>query len=167
MPKLISREEALAQIRAERGGEPCLMCGIGARRIGAVHVLHEDDDFLVFLPRYVRRWGQICVMPHAHVRSFGEMTPLSFGAMSALGHRVAMTLERAQRPKRVYLASTGSSAGELVNSSEHMHLHAIPLYMPDDKPSDIFSWRAGVWVGSDEEWAELLAKYRAAWAEPT
>ena len=67
------------------------------------------------------------------------------------------------QPRRCYLASTGSSAGELTNSSRHLHIHVIPLYTPDDKPSDIFSWAQGVYVGDPAEWGELLGRYREAW----
>ena len=60
-------------------------------------------------------------------------------------------------------ASTGSSAGELTQTSVHLHIHAIPLYLPDDKPADIFSWTEGVYVAERDEWEELRAQYREAW----
>jgi hypothetical protein len=70
-----------------------------------------------------------------------------------------------QRPRRCYVASTGSSAGEeLTQTSRHVHVHVIPLYEPDDKPADIFSWSEGVYVGEPEEWEALAASYRAVWA---
>ena len=63
MPTLISRADALERIRAARGQAPCLMCAIVARNVGAVYALHEDEEQLVSLPVYVRRWGQILVTP--------------------------------------------------------------------------------------------------------
>jgi hypothetical protein len=39
----------------------------------------------------------------------------------------------------------------------------IPLYLPDDKPADIFSWSEGVYVAETEEWEALRADYIKAW----
>ena len=39
----------------------------------------------------------------------------------------------------------------------------VPLYEADDRPSDIFSWAEGVYVGAPEEWEALQSRYRAAW----
>ena len=163
VPTLISRAAALDRIRAERGEAPCLMCAIVERRAGAVWVLHEDAEHLVSLPAYVRRWGQILVTPKAHVTSFLEADPASWARSNALALHAARVAERVRRPRRIYLASTGSSAGELVNCSVHLHIHVIPLYDPDDKPTDIFSWQQGVYVGEPDEWEALRREYLAAW----
>ncbi len=163
MPRLISRGEALQQIRAE-GGEPaCLMCAIRDRKVGPVYAVFEDADMLVMLPRYVRRWGHVMVLPKKHVTSYTQAGPQLWGRASALAHQAARMLERVQQPKRCYLASTGSSAGELTQTSQHLHIHVIPLYRADDKPRDIFSWSEGVYVATPEEWQELLQTYREAW----
>ena len=37
-----------------------------ANYLGNVLRLKEDDEILVFLPRYVRRWGHVVVMPRTH-----------------------------------------------------------------------------------------------------
>ena len=66
-------------------------------------------------------------------------------------------VERVMRPRRCYVASTGSSAGEMTQTSRHLHVHVIPLYEADDRPSDVFSWAEGVYVGTPEEW-EALAR---------
>ena len=69
----LAREEVIRRIR-EEGGEPrCLMCAIAARGVGDLHVAFEDAEVLAFLPRYVRRWGEVCVMPKRHVTSFTEL----------------------------------------------------------------------------------------------
>jgi diadenosine tetraphosphate (Ap4A) HIT family hydrolase len=71
-------------------------------------------------------------------------------------------VERVQKPRRVYVASTGSSAGEITQSSEHLHVHVIPLYDVDDKPSSIFSWSEGVYVAEREEWEALRTSFADA-----
>jgi diadenosine tetraphosphate (Ap4A) HIT family hydrolase len=165
MPRLVSRDEALAAIARERGDAACLMCAICARAAGDVHAIHEDDRQLVVLPRYVRRWGQIMVIPKAHVTTFDAVDPDLWAETNMLTLRAARVVERVMAPRRCYLASTGSSAGELVQSSTHLHVHVIPLHEPDDKPADIFSWAGGVLVAEPEEWSALRDRYAAAWQE--
>jgi diadenosine tetraphosphate (Ap4A) HIT family hydrolase len=158
MPTLIPRQEALDRIRAEGGAPPCLMCAIRDGKVGDRHELHDRDGVFAFLPRYVRRWGQVTVMPHAHVTSYVDVDPALWAETSRVAFHFARAVERALKPRRVYLASTGSSAGkELVQTSEHLHIHVIPIYEPDDRPADIFSWREGVYVGTPDEWRGLRA----------
>ena len=167
MPTLIPRAEALARIRAE-GGEPaCLMCAIRDRKVGATHVVYEDDEQLVSLPRYVRRWGQITITPKLHVTSFAEVDDRVWARSNALALQAARIVEEVMKPRRCYVASTGSSAGELTQTSMHLHIHVIPLYVADDKPADIFSWSEGVYVADDAEWEELRARYVSVWARAT
>lgn len=162
MPALIPRAEALERIRKERGTVTCLMCGLVDRAVGPVHVLYEDPEHVVLLPRYVRKWGQITVIPKVHVTTFGEIAPDLWARTNALAFRAARTVERVRAPLRTLVASTGSCAGELLNSSEHLHIHVVPLHEREDRPADVFSWQAGVYVGEAEEWAELLTAYRAS-----
>jgi diadenosine tetraphosphate (Ap4A) HIT family hydrolase len=165
MPVLISRDEALARIRAEGNLPPCLMCAIRDRRVGEVYEIFEDDDILVMLPRYVRRWGQLMVMPKIHVTSFSNIDARLWTRSNQLAHRCARIAEVVQKPLRCYVASTGSSAGEITQSSEHLHIHIIPLYLPDDKPSAIFGWQEGIYVAERPEWEVLQGAYKAAWQQ--
>src|SRR5260221_4080375 len=124
MPTLISREDALARIHAEGGAPSCLMCAIRDGKVGDRHEVYDRDGVFAFLPRYVRRWGQVSVMPHTHVTKYGEVDPALWAETSRVAFHFARAIERALRPRRVYLASTGSSAGkELVQTSEHLHVH--------------------------------------------
>jgi diadenosine tetraphosphate (Ap4A) HIT family hydrolase len=163
MPQLISRQEALDRIRAEGGSPPCLMCAINARRVGAVYAIHEDQELIVMLPRYVRRWGQVLVTPKPHHTAFSDIEPALWARTCAAAHRAARLVELQLKPRRVYVASTGSSAGELTQSSMHLHIHVIPLYELDDKPADIFSWQDGIYVAEPDEWESLRDRLAAAW----
>jgi diadenosine tetraphosphate (Ap4A) HIT family hydrolase len=163
MPTLISREEALRRIVAEGGRPRCLMCAILERRVGEVHAIHEDDAVLVMLPRYVRRWGHAMVVPKVHVTTYDAVDPALWTRVSQYAHRTARMVERVARPLRCYMTSTGSTAGELVQTSQHLHIHVIPLHAPDDRPSDVFSWEGGVYVGEPDEWADLQRRYREVW----
>jgi diadenosine tetraphosphate (Ap4A) HIT family hydrolase len=164
MPRLITRAEALERIKSERGAASCLMCAIRDRAAGRTLVVHEEERQLVILPRYVRRWGQIMVMPKAHTTSFTDVDDSTWRATNALALHAARTAERVLSPRRCYVASTGSSAGEITQSSTHLHVHIIPLHDADDRPADVFSWADGVFIANEDEWDELLARIRAAWS---
>lgn len=163
MPTLISRDEALARIREDGGSPECLMCAIRDRRVGATHAVFEDEDVLVFLPRYVRRWGHLVVMPRAHVVTYTGVEPALWARINADALRAARMLERIREPLRIYITSTGSSAGELTQTSMHLHVHVIPLHDNHDRPADVFSWQTGVYVGEPGEWEALRAEYASAW----
>jgi len=167
MPTLITRDEALARIRREGGSPPCLMCAIRDREVGSTHVVFEDDDLLVFLPRFVRRWGHLVVMPREHVVTYTGVSARLWTRVNEGALRAARMLERIRSPLRIYVTSTGSSAGELTQTSMHLHVHVIPLYDNLDRPADVFSWQAGVYVAEDEEWELLRAEYAAAWRGET
>ena len=163
MPTVISREEALRRIVEEGGRPPCLMCAILGRRVGAVHVIHEDEQILVMLPRYVRRWGHVMVIPRAHVTTFSGVDASVWARTTSVAHQAARMVERVMQPLRCYMASVGSSAGELAQTSMHLHMHVIPLFQAEDRPAEVFSWAEGVLVGEPDEWAELQQRYCAVW----
>ena len=165
MPILLSRDEALTRMRAERTGPACLMCAVHQRCAGPVYTLHEDEKFIVLLPRYVRRWGHVLVSLQQHVQRFEEVSPEVWLEANMYALRAARMIERVLAPRRVYVTSTGSSNGELTQSSQHMHLHVIPVPESEDRPADIFSWQAGVYTAEAEEWEELRARYLPVWTQ--
>jgi len=83
MPHVIPRDEALSRIRTEGGSPPCLMCAVRDRGVGPTYAVYEDDDILVMLPRYVRRWGHVVVMPRAHVTTYTGCEPGLWGRINA------------------------------------------------------------------------------------
>ena len=100
------------------------------------------------------------VLPKPHVTSFTEVDEGMWQRTSRWARHAACVLEAELRPRRCYLASTGSAAGEITQSSTHLHVHVIPLYQPDDRPADIFSWSDGVYVADTEE--KALVEQRLA-----
>lgn len=138
------------------------MCGLVERTVGVVYTVYDDAEHVVILPRYVRRWGQMTVIPKKHVTRFADIEAGLWSRANELAFRAARTIERTQAPRRTFIASTGSCAGELLNSSEHLHIHIVPLHEATDRPRDVFSWREGVYVGEEHEWAALLDTYRSA-----
>jgi diadenosine tetraphosphate (Ap4A) HIT family hydrolase len=164
VPLRLSRDEALRRIRAEGGDFTCLMCALRDGQAGPRFVIAEDDDAVVLLPRYVRSWGHILVILRPHVTGFAAVDEAQWARVNAAALRAARVVEQVQRPRRVYLASTGSSGGELTQSSAHLHIHALPVHQPTDRPADLFSWSDGLYTASDELFAELQARCVVAWA---
>lgn len=165
MPTLIPRDEALRRIRAEVGEGRCLMCAIRDDAAGDRWVIDESEDLLLVLPRYVRRWGQMLVVLRPHVTRYVEVAPELWARANAWALRAACVVERAMNPLRCYVTSTGSAAGELTQSSAHVHVHVIPVYDPEDRPRDVFSWGEGVYVAEAAEWRALQRTYQARWRE--
>lgn len=160
----IARGESLARIRSEGGDYACLMCALRDGRFGPLRVLHGDDRALVILPGYVTRWGHALVILRAHVTSFSDVAPGDWLHLAALARRAARAAEALFRTRRCFVASTGSSGGELAQTSEHLHLHVVPVVDRDDRPGSVFSWTEGVLVADPHDWHELLARYAEAWA---
>ncbi len=163
MPILLSRDEALTRMRQERSGPACLMCAVHQRCAGPVYTLHEDDEFIILLPRYVRRWGHVLVSLQQHVQRFEEVAPRVWLKANLYALQAARMIEQVLAPRRVYVTSTGSSNGELTQSSQHMHLHVIPVPESEDRPADIFSWQAGVYTAEHDEWQALKELYQPVW----
>lgn len=163
VPTLISRDEALARIRNEVGNAPCLMCAMRDDRVGERWVVAEDADLLLVVPRYVRRWGQLLVVLKPHVTRYAQIEPRLWARANAWALRAATLVERMFEPHRCYVTSTGSAAGELTQSSAHLHIHVVPVYDADDRPRDVFSWSEGVYVAATEEWQTLTDRLREAW----
>src|SRR5688572_17568958 len=99
----IARADALERIRRERGDATCLMCAIRDRSAGPVYAIHEDEAHLVILPRYVRRWGQVMVIPKEHTTTFAEVDDAGWSRTNALVLRAARAAEKVMQPRRCYL----------------------------------------------------------------
>ena len=143
------------------------MCGIASRQVGAVYTVFEDDAFLVHLPRYVRSWGQITVIPKVHATSFDDLGRDAWNRTADLAYVASQVQRRLLTPLRTFLASTGSAGGEKLNTSEHVHMHVVPVFDANERPRDIFSWRDGVYVAEAHEWEDLERACQAAWRELT
>lgn len=145
------------------------MCALVGLEAGPLYTIFEDDRVLVMLPRYVRRWGQVMVIPKAHVTSYREVDPAVWAHVNGLVHVAARVVEQVERPRRCYVASIGSNptSRELLQSSRHLHVHIIPIHRPEDCPADVFSWAEGVYVAEPHEWEALRQRYRCAWEATT
>lgn len=161
--RVVSRNEALTRIAAERGSTPCLMCALRDGSTGPTYALAQTPHARVLLTRYALRRGHLLVIADRHATSFAELGPAAWEEMSRLAFHAACVLERAIRPLRCYVASLGAPRSDLLMSSPHLHMHVVPIHAEDDKPSTVLTWEQGVLVGEEDEWDELRRELAASW----
>src|ERR1051325_1590780 len=89
MPRLITRQEALDEIRQRGGAYDCLMCALQAGRFGPPVTLYRDERALVMLPQYVRRWGHVLLILRQHVTSFSSVREDDWAHLNRLALRAA------------------------------------------------------------------------------
>jgi diadenosine tetraphosphate (Ap4A) HIT family hydrolase len=111
------------------------------------------------------RWGHALVLSKQHVTSFSELSAAHWREMSEQARRAAFAVERALAPARCYVASLGTSEADVPITSPHLHLHVVPVYDPDDRPSRVLTWEHGVLEAELSEWHALAESLRAAWPE--
>lgn len=163
MPTRIDRADAVAQIDLPSG--KCLACELLAGRFGEPLIVFSTETVVALLPRQGTVWGQVLVLPRAHLTTF-ESTPVGLWlAMSEVSHRVARALERVFKPARCYVASLGTAREDVPMSSPHLHFHVMPVMDPDARPRQILTWSNGVVVGTEAELASLREQLSAALAQ--
>ena len=86
-------------------------------------VVLDDGEHIAFLSRYPTVYGYLLVAPKRHVEHvFRDLTPLEYGRLWAVVHRVARALESVVPSERTYVLSLGSQQG-----NPHVHIHVVPL----------------------------------------
>jgi diadenosine tetraphosphate (Ap4A) HIT family hydrolase len=156
---------AVERVLRERGDSACLMCALAEGALGPRADLYVDEHTIAFLSRYPLRIGHALIAPRAHVTSFEMLDPEVFADMARQAHRVARALERELAPKRVYVASLGTTR-DVPMSSPHLHLHVIPVDGDDERPSSVLTWEHGVYDISEVALSELAARLRASPVRP-
>ncbi|MBN4071481.1 HIT family protein [Crocinitomix catalasitica] len=157
MPSRISREVALQRLCHERPDpNQCLVC----ERIMNTDtnlVLTKSDHLIAFLSRYPRFWGHTIIAPKEHFTQFHELPTNVYAACFDLAREIAIKQEKYLNPANVYIASIGSDQ-DLLNSCSHFHIHVLPIYDEGIKPSEVFSWKDGIFEAEEDEWIELTGQ---------
>lgn len=148
---LISRDEAMLGLK----GTDCVVCDLLAGTVAQPLTVAEGDGCVAVIPRYAVRRGHAMVAMARHVEQLSDLTEDEWLTACALARRIAIALQQVMSPLRCYVASLGTPRVGLPMTSPHIHLHVVPLYHHDDKPSDVFTWEGGVHVASEGEWQKL------------
>lgn len=160
---LLAREAA-ALPACHRG---CAMCGLVAGHPGDLQILAERPAAVAVLDRLGNRPGHVLVILRRHVESIAEMPWGEYAAVQRLCWEAARAMDRALGPRRVFVAALGSATA-LPMTFPHHHVHVVPLYDGGeaDRPSEVLTWKHGVFLYGEEEARGLAAALRAAWPDP-
>jgi diadenosine tetraphosphate (Ap4A) HIT family hydrolase len=144
----------------------CAMCGMVAGYPPDLEILAERPGAVAVLDRLWTRRGHALVILRRHAESIAEMPWSEYAEVQRLAWETARAMERALRPRRIYVAALGSPA-RLLMTFPHHHVHVVPLHDggEGDRPSEVLTWRNGVGLYSPEEAQALAATLRAAWEE--
>jgi diadenosine tetraphosphate (Ap4A) HIT family hydrolase len=166
----IERAEAMAIIAREAEALParfqgCVMCALAAGHPPDLEVLAERPGAVAVLDRLATRRGHVLVVLRRHAERIGEMPWSEYADVQRLAWEAACTLERALLPRRVFVAALGS-ATRLPMSFPHHHVHVLPLFDggEGDRPSEVLTWRHGVWLYPPGEARDLAEELRRGWA---
>jgi len=148
---IITRDEALQQL----DDTDCVVCDVLGGAFGEPLIVARATGCVAVLPRFAVRRGHAMVALTRHVEHISELSEDEWLTACGLARRIAIALEALMRPLRCYVASLGTARGGLPMTSPHVHLHVVPLYDRQDKPSDVFTWERGVHVATESEWQKL------------
>jgi histidine triad (HIT) family protein len=103
---------------------PCFICElVKGNPAYRHHLVHEDDETIIFLSKYPTLRGYALVCPKAHREDLAEdLSRAEYLDLQANVHRLARALKRVFDAERVYVLSLGSQQG-----NRHLHFHVVPL----------------------------------------
>ena len=103
---------------------PCFICElVKGNPAYRHHVIHEDDETIIFLSKYPTLRGYALVCPKAHREDLAEdLSPTEYLALQAKVHRLARALRQVFDAERIYVLSLGSQ-----QANRHLHFHVVPL----------------------------------------
>lgn len=160
MPYLIPRQQAIDKINLEKNPNDCLICWLVNTRTN--YIIEKSKNITVLLSEYPRTWGQIMVLLNQHLTSFNQLSKEQWSEFSEKLLLATQINEKVLNPLRCYVASTGAS-DNLPMTCPHIHFNVIPVYNEDDRPSNIFTWKNGLYAAEKDEWEELFNEIKKEW----
>ncbi len=133
---------------------PCFICEMIAGRVNGNHIIHQDEDVIVFLNKYPTLYGYALVAPIKHREQVtGDFTMAEYLALQRSVYQVAEAVRRSVETERVYILSLGSQQG---NRHVHWHIAPLPYGVPfEEQQLAALSTRSGVLDISESEMAAL------------
>lgn len=134
------------------------MCSLATRD---EQIVLRSARIFSFLPRYALRPGHAIVVVNEHVTQLGQLAPAVWLEACAEAQRLAALLEARLAPVRCYVAALGTSEHDVPMSSPHLHLHVVPILEAGSKPSDVLTWKHGVYERELDELTREAHSLRA------
>lgn len=156
----------VASYEARVQSNPCFICRVVDGTIERRHhIVHRDDDFVVFLNAYPTLVGYLLVAPVEHREAVvTDFTEDEYVRLQRLIHRVGRAISAALPTERLYIMSLGSNQG-----NAHVHWHMAPL--PPGVPYSEQQFNAlradgkGYLAIPEADQAEIAARIAAAMPE--
>jgi histidine triad (HIT) family protein len=146
---------------------PCFICElVKGNPSYRHHVIHEDDETIIFLSKYPTLRGYALVCPKAHREDLADdLSRQEYLELQGKVHRLARALKRVFDAERIYILSLGSQQG-----NRHLHFHVVPL--PKGVPYEEQQYHAlmaehGVLELADTEMAAMAEQIATAFAAET
>ncbi len=139
--------------------DPCFICEMIAGRVNGNHIIHRDEDAIVFLNKYPTLYGYVLVAPVKHREQVtGDFTMEEYLALQRSVYQVAEAVRRSVEAERVYILSLGSQQG---NRHVHWHIAPLPYGVPfEQQQLDALSSQSGILDMSESEMAALAERIR-------
>jgi len=154
MPSKISKEVALENLSKERMNlNDCLICEI-LKNTENENILYQDNKITAFLSKYPRFWGHSIIATNEHIINISDIPEELFYDCFRLSKQIATLQEKELNPANIYISSIGSAENHL-NTCSHFHIHILPIYNKEIKPSKVFTWNEGIYQGTKREWEKL------------
>jgi histidine triad (HIT) family protein len=136
----------------------CTFCQIAKGELQA-HVVHRDEDVIVFLDRAPLLHGHVLVVPMQHVETLDDLPDNLLAPVFAAARRASIAVQRAQRAEGSFVATNT----RVSQSVAHLHIHVVPRNKGDGLFSTRLIWQRKKYE-NDSEMAEIATKIRAAYA---
>ena len=102
---------------------PCFICEMAAGRLNGNYIIHQADDFIIFLNKYPVLYGYTLVAPVSHKEQVtGDFSLEEYLALQRIIYRTVEAVRKTVEAERVYILSLGSQQG-----NRHVHWHIAPL----------------------------------------
>jgi diadenosine tetraphosphate (Ap4A) HIT family hydrolase len=148
------------QAQESRRDGQCFICRVvDGTHTYRHHIVHEDDDTIVFLNRFTTLAGYCLVVPKRHAEDWvHDFSAAEFLAFQGVVHRVARAITRAVPTERMYSLSLGS---QQANAHVHWHLAPLPPGVPYERQEfTALSKEDGILDIAESDQAELARAIR-------
>ena len=102
---------------------PCFICEMIEGRLNGNHIIHQNDEFIIFLNKYPVLYGHALVAPINHKEQVtGDFTLEEYLTLQRVVYQTAEAVRKTVNAERIYILSLGSQQG-----NRHVHWHIAPL----------------------------------------
>jgi histidine triad (HIT) family protein len=135
----------------------CTFCQIGKGELPA-HIVHRDEDVVVFLDRSPLLHGHVLVMPAKHVETLDDLPDDLLAPVFGAVRRASIAVQKALRSEGSFVATNT----RVSQSVPHLHVHVVPRNKGDGLFSTRLIWQRKKYE-NESEMAELAAKISQAY----